>query len=198
MMHKMPNSSAAARGVAWTLTALFSISLLPRVARSADELPFDAPKLYEKYCAACHDHPQGRIPARSVIAQRSSDEVLQALATGLMRAQAAGLNLNERTALAAFLTGKTPTGELVVPPETNMCAKRDPPLDMRAAQWNGWGRDLENSRFQPNRRTRVRDQRDWESVFAGCPHRLHILDFRCAGTRATGGLRRSSPRHESR
>jgi hypothetical protein len=35
--------------------------------------------------------------ARAIVAKRSPDEVLQALTTGPMRAQAAGLNLNERT-----------------------------------------------------------------------------------------------------
>jgi polyvinyl alcohol dehydrogenase (cytochrome) len=105
-------------------------------------------KLYQQYCAACHDHPQGRIPARAVVAKRSPDEVVQALTTGAMRAQAAGLNLNERTWIATFLTGEAPTGKLAAPPEANVCATSHALLDMTAAQWNGWGRDLDNSRFQ--------------------------------------------------
>ncbi len=146
----MPNSSSAAPRFAWTLTAVFMVSLLPAEAWSAAAPPFDGHTLYDQYCSTCHDHPQGRIPARATIAAHSADEALQTLTTGLMRAQAAGLNLNERTALATFVTGKTLSGNLAAPPETNVCAKPDTPLDMKAAQWNGWGRDLDNSRFQPH------------------------------------------------
>jgi polyvinyl alcohol dehydrogenase (cytochrome) len=145
----MTNLSAAAPAIAWTLAAMFTVSLLPRDAWPADDSALGQ-KLYDQYCSACHDHPQGRIPARTSISMRSADEVLRALTTGLMRTQAAGLNLNERTALATFVTGKAPGGDLTTPPETNVCATRAPPLDAKAVQWNGWGRDLDNSRFQPH------------------------------------------------
>ncbi len=128
---------------------LLALSLMPRAAWSAAEPPSEGAKLYQQYCAACHDHPKDRIPARAVIAKRPPEEALQALTTGLMRTQAAGLTLNERTALATFVTGKAPSGELTAPAEKNLCARRETPLDMAAAQWNGWGRDLDNSRFQP-------------------------------------------------
>jgi polyvinyl alcohol dehydrogenase (cytochrome) len=131
------------------LAPVFTLSLAPRAAWSADEPPSEGAKLYQQYCATCHDHPQDRIPALAVIARRSPEEVLQSLTTGLMRTQSAGLNLNERTALATFVTGKAPSGELTAPPEKNVCARHDAPLDLAAPQWNGWGRDLDNSRFQP-------------------------------------------------
>ena len=106
-------------------------------------------RLYQQYCATCHEHPQGRIPARDIIASHPPDEVLQALTIGVMRAQAAGLNLNERTWVAMYLTGKAPTGGLTAPAETNVCAAGGVFLDMSMPQWNGWGHDLDNSRFQP-------------------------------------------------
>jgi polyvinyl alcohol dehydrogenase (cytochrome) len=145
----MFNSSAAVRFVAGMLAALFLASLLPSEAWSADESPPEGQALYEQYCSTCHDHAQGRVPARATIAARSADEVLQALTTGLMRTQAAGLTLNERTALAVFITGKAPSGNLAQPPEANLCAKSATALDLKAPRWNGWGRDLDNSRFQP-------------------------------------------------
>jgi polyvinyl alcohol dehydrogenase (cytochrome) len=146
----MSNSSAPVGALAWLLAASFTVSLLPWEARSAGDSPLDGQKLYGQYCSTCHDHPQGRIPALATIATRSADEVLRALTTGPMRTQAAGLNLNERIALASFVTGKELRGDLAAPPETNVCAKPDSPLDLKAAQWNGWGRGLDNARFQPN------------------------------------------------
>ena len=104
-------------------------------------------KLYEQFCATCHDHPKDRIPARDVIARRTPDEVMQALTNGLMRAQAAGLNMNDRVAVATFLTGKPPTGKSAAP-ESNLCAQHAS-ATLDGSGWNGWGRDLDNTRYQP-------------------------------------------------
>jgi polyvinyl alcohol dehydrogenase (cytochrome) len=132
------------------LSLPLTAALLPRAGWSGDAAPpFDGAKLYQQYCAGCHEHPQGRVPARDVIARHSPDEVVQILTAGAMRTQAAGLNLNERTALATYVTGRAPTGQLTAPPETNLCAGGNAPLDMAAPAWNGWGRDLDNSRYQP-------------------------------------------------
>jgi polyvinyl alcohol dehydrogenase (cytochrome) len=109
----------------------------------------EASTLYEQFCASCHDHPHDRIPARELIARRTADEVMQALTNGLMRTQAAGLNVNDRVAVATFVTGKAPTGNNGRAPERNLCTgARSPPADT-APSWNGWGRDLDNSRYQP-------------------------------------------------
>jgi polyvinyl alcohol dehydrogenase (cytochrome) len=68
-----------------------------------------------------------------------------------MRAQAGGLNMNDRVAVATFVTGKAPTGNPGMAPESNLCKE---PGAARGANtgpsWNGWGRDLDNSRFQPD------------------------------------------------
>jgi polyvinyl alcohol dehydrogenase (cytochrome) len=34
-------------------------------------------------------------------------------------------------------------------PETNLCATRSEPVAIGSVQWNGWGKDLENTRYQP-------------------------------------------------
>jgi polyvinyl alcohol dehydrogenase (cytochrome) len=74
---------------------------------------------------------------------------MQSLTSGLMRNQAAGLNMNDRIAITTFLTGKAPRNASPVA-ETNLCGAQAPaPLD-GGHGWNGWGRDLENSRYQPN------------------------------------------------
>jgi polyvinyl alcohol dehydrogenase (cytochrome) len=108
-------------------------------------------KLYEQFCSTCHDHPKERIPARDVIARRTPDEVMQILTNGVMRAQAAGLNMNDRVAVATFVTGKAPTGNMGTAPESNLCTEQGAATAAGSgSSWNGWGRDLNNSRYQPN------------------------------------------------
>lgn len=106
------------------------------------------PVLYQQFCSACHDHPKDRIPPRDVIAKRTPDEVMRALTNGLMRAQAAGLNMNDRVAVATYLTGKAPTGTMGRGPEKNLCAQSGVAATDADPAWNGWGRDLANTRYQ--------------------------------------------------
>ena len=76
---------------------------------------------------------------------------MQILTNGVMRAQAAGLNMNDRVAVATFVTGKAPTGDLGKVPETNLCTDHSVATAANSdSDWNGWGRDLNNSRYQPN------------------------------------------------
>jgi polyvinyl alcohol dehydrogenase (cytochrome) len=108
-------------------------------------------KLYDQFCSACHDHPKDRIPARDIIARHSPDEVMQILTNGVMRAQASGLNMNDRVALATFITGKPPTGNAGKVPETNLCAQQGSATGLGGgSSWNGWGVDLNNTRYQPD------------------------------------------------
>jgi polyvinyl alcohol dehydrogenase (cytochrome) len=128
--------------------AAWLLACLP--AGSVEPAP-DGPSLYGTFCASCHEHPTDRIPSRETIAKRTPDEVMQALSSGAMRTQAAGLNVNDRMALAAYITGRAPssTASVAAGPEKNLCALR-PPASATGPAWNGWGRDLQNSRFQPD------------------------------------------------
>jgi polyvinyl alcohol dehydrogenase (cytochrome) len=42
-------------------------------------------------------------------------------------------------------------------PESNLCAARPEPVALGSAQWNGWGRDLDNTRYQPEPAIRAID-----------------------------------------
>lgn len=64
--------------------------------------------LFQQRCAMCHDHPQGNIPPRALIAQRSREAIVEALSHGPMQAQAAGLGAQDIDAIARYLTGTTP------------------------------------------------------------------------------------------
>ena len=45
----------------------------------------------------------------------------------------------------------------VLVPEKNPCSARADPVATGSAQWNGWGRDLDNTRYQPEPAIRATD-----------------------------------------
>lgn len=106
-------------------------------------------KLYQQRCAACHDNPQDRIPPKFLLARRSAEDVIRTLTTGSMKQQAAGLTAEQIRALAIYLTGKQPGTSTPSERLSNLCKAPGKPLQLNAPQWNGWGRDLDNSRYQP-------------------------------------------------
>ena len=108
-----------------------------------------AAQLYQQKCAMCHDHPQDRIPPLFLIKRRSAEDVIQTLTSGVMKQQAAGISAEQIRALAIFLTGKQPGAPVPRVEEANLCKTNSGPLTLSGPQWNGWGRDLDNSRYQP-------------------------------------------------
>ena len=138
------------KGIVGLLLAM--LVLLAGTAHAGSEAAIDtAPKgaeLFNQRCAACHDHPTGRIPPHYVLSHLSADQVRQALTTGPMRQQAQGLSADDINQLVVFVTYKT-TGNWAEPdPHANMC-KGPATLAQSASDWSGWGRDPENSRFAP-------------------------------------------------
>ncbi|MEK6322857.1 MAG: PQQ-binding-like beta-propeller repeat protein [Acidobacteriota bacterium] len=105
--------------------------------------------LYKQRCAVCHDNPQERIPPLFLIRRRSAEDVVQTLTSGSMKQQAAGLSAEQIRALAVHLTGKQPGAPIQADVEANRCKDRGGPINLKGPQWNGWGRDLDNSRYQP-------------------------------------------------
>jgi polyvinyl alcohol dehydrogenase (cytochrome) len=130
---------------------LVALLMCSSVAIAADPPP-PGEALYQQLCAACHDHPKDRIPSRETLGKRTPEEVVMALTTGSMRVQTGGLNLNEQNALAAYITGRAPSGRVAAAPEKNLCkaGQAQPAAAASESDWNGWGRDLANSRFQPS------------------------------------------------
>jgi len=128
--------------------ALVLVAFGARAANNDGPPSADPGQLYQQNCAACHDHPTQRIPARALIARRSPDEVMQILTSGVMRTAASGLSMNDRVAVATYLTGKAPVGRLAPKPEANRCAAPVTPATDSGPGWNGWGHDLANTRFQ--------------------------------------------------
>jgi polyvinyl alcohol dehydrogenase (cytochrome) len=111
--------------------------------------PPDGAAIYNLRCAKCHDKPEERVPAKATIAKRPPEVVVKALTSGPMAPFAAGLTAPQIAALATYLTGKAP-GTTAPSTEANICSGRAPRFSLDGPQWVGWGRDLDNSRFQPN------------------------------------------------
>ena len=130
------------------LAALFLCLAIP-AARAETPSADTGAALFGQHCAACHDHPTGRIPPHYALTHLWGDQVYRALKTGPMRQQAVGLSEADIAALVMFLTHQT-AGAAGPDPSANLCAKPGGPIDLNAPGWNGWGRDLENTRYQPD------------------------------------------------
>ncbi|WP_426615228.1 PQQ-binding-like beta-propeller repeat protein [Bradyrhizobium sp. McL0616] len=112
----------------------------------------DGAALYAAHCAQCHDGGDGqsRVPGRGAMQVMSFDHVLGTLTTGSMVAMAKERSDEERRAIAAFVTGKAATSGSTADAQ-GRCTQQgsDFPQAIDGPRWNGWGVDLNNSRFQP-------------------------------------------------
>src|SRR5262249_41451005 len=107
--------------------------------------------LYAQRCAQCHDSDKDiRAPGRTVLKSKSFDEVLSAITTGTMASFAQGLTNDERTAIASLVTGKVAEAPHATADKSGQCAQNEAgfPQAIDGPRWNGWGADLNNSRFQ--------------------------------------------------
>ena len=60
--------------------------------------------LYQNHCASCHDGNVVRAPQRYILQQGSPETILTAMTDGPMREIAKGLSLEEKTAIAEYIT----------------------------------------------------------------------------------------------
>lgn len=131
------------------VTSLLVASCLPAPAQQ------NGAALYTEHCASCHDAngEQSRIPGRSALRAMTFEHVLGVMTSGSMADMARGRTAEERKAIASFVTGNNPSGPLPVAgsQSTAECADRTLPVAglLEGPQWNGWGADINNSRFQP-------------------------------------------------
>ncbi len=130
------------------LTALSFGLAVPAMADppSAAAIRAAGSQIFKDRCASCHDAPGGKAPSRAQLGQRSVEDIAKALLIGPMAPMAHGLTVAQVGAVSMFVSQKATRPDPLA--TANMCAS-PPPLDLAAPQWNGWGREGGNSRFQP-------------------------------------------------
>ncbi|MDR1989345.1 MAG: PQQ-binding-like beta-propeller repeat protein [Acidobacteriaceae bacterium] len=108
--------------------------------------------LFEQRCATCHNNrtPENRAPDRVALSQRTPEQILEALTTGVMVANAAGLTDAQKRILAEQLAlrplGASSAG--AVSAMSNRCAPASMRDSTEGPRWSGWGADSANTRFQ--------------------------------------------------
>lgn len=148
-------------------------SLVPLGALPATQP--DGAEIYAQRCAGCHDNATGRTPAREVLRDLPPESVVASLTNGAMIFQASGLNRDDILALASYISQKPFGSPAVAQTHPNPCASAPDALRLDALpptkRWNGWGRDLENSRYQPQPGLRASDvprlKVKWAYAYAG-------------------------------
>ena len=108
----------------------------------------DGAAVYKAHCAMCHDTGGGRIPPVSALRAMSPSSILQALDSGLMKTQAAGLTGGERDAVAKYL-GSPNLKPVATLPASAFCSAKTQkvPVVLESSRWKGWGGDIVNTRF---------------------------------------------------
>ena len=123
---------------------------------SAGLYPVNGEPIFKAKCAACHEPAIGRAPSRDLLAARSPEDVYDVLTSGAMQPMAQGMTSAELYGVVRFITGKSPVPQTSQGPDPNPC-RTNGPLQPNGPQWNGWGRELGNSRFQPRPGFSARD-----------------------------------------
>ena len=106
----------------------------------------DGAALFTRDCAVCHTTNEA--PSREAMGQLSPNAIVTALTTGAMRSAGSVLTVPERRAVAEFLTGKPVSADAVDASIGRCASSGSMPDPTTGVQWNGWGVDVRNTRFQ--------------------------------------------------
>jgi polyvinyl alcohol dehydrogenase (cytochrome) len=109
--------------------------------------------VFDNKCASCHTSGDARTPTVATLKQKTPQSIVDTLTNGVMRQQGSDMTDAEKRAVAEFLGTTAPaaatTAAAASTPTANMCATTPSFDPTRGPQWNGWGVDLNNQRFQP-------------------------------------------------
>ncbi len=123
-------------------------------ASAAAQAAPDGAALFQEHCSMCHisgGAKGNQAPAIEVLAQKTQEEILRALESGPMVIYGNRMSEAERRAIAAFLSSNTSTSAALT--MANLCATPRPITSsglQSPANWNGWGVDILNTRYQPH------------------------------------------------
>ncbi|MBI3493256.1 MAG: PQQ-binding-like beta-propeller repeat protein [Acidobacteria bacterium] len=102
------------------------------------------------HCASCHDTSKDGAQDRYTLNHRTPEEVLATITTGRMAQYAQGLSEYEKRVLAVYVGGR-PLGAAASGDASQMknrCESHPAFAPGKGSEWNGWGFDGTNSRFQ--------------------------------------------------
>ncbi len=141
---KLSEDGAAISG-AWTEGELTLPVTLRRLAKVPD-FHADGSYLFQTHCASCHQPFNAvRAPWLTTLRLMPRSSILTIIESGKMQMQAADLPHQQRVALANYLGVANTTKNAG---HGNPC-RSIVSSTSQTPQWNGWGVDLSNSRFQP-------------------------------------------------
>lgn len=110
----------------------------------------DGASVFQDHCAMCHQTEAGsRVPTRAELTKLTPEQVMNALLRGKMTIQGAALSTNEIRAVSLYVTGKS-FSTVAIDPAAGRCPGNPKPFSPGAGDWNGWGVNLSNARYQPN------------------------------------------------
>jgi len=124
-----------------------ALSLSAGMALAQTSAP-DGAAVFQRFCATCHNGAaDSRAPRVETLRDNSPEAIIDALVSGAMRLQGSRLGGAERRAVAEYLSGRKINID-VAGATTGRCPAQTK-FDLRSGPaWNGWGRELTNTRFQ--------------------------------------------------
>lgn len=103
-------------------------------------------------CASCHDTGKDGAPDRYTLNRRTPEQVLETLSSGAHKAATDGLTEWQVKVMAVYLGGRPlgsfDTGDAAKMP--NRCGGVPAFRPGTGSEWNGWGGDAANTRYQAN------------------------------------------------
>ena len=109
-------------------------------------------RLFEEHCAICHGNPDPatQAPDRQALRELTPEHTLESMTTGTMAALVPGLTEDERRTIAEWTSGRVlGSAAADISVMTNHCAPEPIGYPLASTNWNGWGPNIRNTRFQP-------------------------------------------------
>ena len=111
----------------------------------------DGAALYKTHCASCHDNGADRAPGLELMRAMPPQRILDALEFGSMVSMTHGRTALERRAMAEFASGRSFDEPFsIAPPPSARCEVGASTFSLGDSDplWNGFGRNVANTRFQ--------------------------------------------------
>ena len=102
-------------------------------------------------CASCHDNGTNQAPDRYALNRYTPEAVFATISTGPHATHATGLTEWQKRVMAVYVGGRpfgsSTTGDAAT--MKNACTSAPAFTPFTGSEWNGWGADGSNTRFQP-------------------------------------------------